>query len=332
MSTRRRFLIGSTALALGGRALAEAAPAPWRGVIVSCPMYGQIWGSHAMASALDEIKALGADAVQIHPYARVRTDGAVQWSKAADTGYLDRCAEIARQKGVRLFVKPHLAYWGSFSWRGAITFAHEAQWARFFRGYSQFIVDQARFAQRHQVPLFALGTELEGTVHRREWPGIVAAVRQTYRGTLTYAANWDKLSRVPFWSQLDLIGVQAYFPVARHLGASVADIERGWGPHLKTMQSLSARHGKRVLFAEVGYARGKKAGHEPWVPDTDGDDAVIAYRARLMRAALGLLPRQRWFAGMFWWKWIPGPSLWDRDFSMKNDEAQQALRAAWSRP
>ena len=73
----------------------------------------------------------------------VGKDGSVGLRPAEDSGFLSRCSDYCHEAGVELFYKPHLAYWGSFDWRGAIAFDDERSWARFFRDYSAFIVDHA---------------------------------------------------------------------------------------------------------------------------------------------------------------------------------------------
>ena len=48
-----------------------------------------------------------------------------------------------------------------------------------------------------------------------------------------------------------------------------------------------------------------------------------------MEVALERIEREPSIAGMFWWKWMPGPTWGDRDFSMKDDEARAVLRRHW---
>ena len=191
-----------------------------RGVVVSCPRAGQVWGSPEMARSLEEITALGAGWVAIHPYAWVSRDGEVRYRPASQLPYLQRAVELARGGEVDLFWKPHLGYWGSFSWRGAIEFGDDtAAWRRFFEGYRGFIVDQARFAAAAGVELLAVGVEYERTTeHEAEWRQIIAAVRAVFPGRLTYAANWDSLDRVPFW---DATISSACTPTSRSLSRGV---------------------------------------------------------------------------------------------------------------
>lgn len=335
----RKWTLAVLPLALVLAALAAPAASPGarpgtflRGMTVSCPGYGRIWGSPVMAGTLEELDRLGVGWVAIHPYAGVRRDGSVRFRPAAGEEYLARSVELARRAGIELFWKPHLAYWGSFDWRGEIAFGDdEARWRRFFDGYRAFIVDQARFAERAGVPLFSVGLEYEETTGREaEWRRIIAEVRRVYSGRITYSANWDRLDRVGFWDAVDLIGVQGYFPLSDSSDPSAAELGRGWDRHLGELRRLAAEHGKPVLFAEIGYDLSADAARAPWQRNSRDDAHNRRLRRRLMEVALERLEAEPFVAGMFWWKWIPGD---DRagDFSMRRPEARAALLEAWGR-
>jgi hypothetical protein len=285
-----------------------------------------------MVEALDQLDDLGIEWIAIHPYARVQRDGAVSSHPATEVAYLERAVAIVRAAGMQIFWKPHLAYWGSFEWRGDIDFgADEAAWQRFFDSYQSFIVDQARFAQKSGVEIFAVGVEYEKTTHRElEWRRIISAVREVYHGKVTYAANWDSLNRVPFWDAVDWIGVHAYFPLSLEEDPSPEALWQGWDEPLRQLSTLSSTHGdKPVFFAEIGYSRSQHAAREPWSPRLEDSPQALRLRHRLIEVALERFEKQPFVRGMFWWKWIPGPDRWDRDFSMKDPEARDALSAYW---
>lgn len=301
-----------------------------RGMTVSCPREGRIWGSPWMAETLAELGGLGVEWVAIHPYAGVRRDGTVRWRPAAETGYLDRAVAHAREAGIALFLKPHLAYWGSFAWRGEIGFGDDRDaWDRFFAGYRAFIVDQARFAERSGITLFAVGLEYKQTTWREaEWRRIIADVRRVYSGRITYSANWDHVEHVPFWDAVDLIGVQGYFPLSHDPDPSAETLRRGWDAPLAQLRRLSERHGKPVLFAEIGYDVAEGAAREPWQRRTRDTARNRALQRRLIEVALERLEAEPFVEGMFWWKWLPHR---DRvaDFAMQHENAKEVLRRTW---
>jgi hypothetical protein len=322
----------AAAAALAPARAAEAPRGFIRGMVVSCPTWGPIWGSPLMATSLTELRRLGVEWIAIHPYAGVRRDGTIRNTPAATTGFLDRAVELTREAGMKLFWKPHLAYWGSFDWRGDIAFGDDEQaWRRFFDGYRQFIVDQARFAERAGAELFAVGVETDATTfHEDEWRQIVAAVRRVYHGPITYAANWDSLDRIGFWDALDVIGVHGYFPLADGDSPDVETLRRGWDGPLDSLRRLAEAHGgKPVVFAEIGYSRSPEAARRPWDNAVRHDAETLALRQRLIEVALARLEEETTVRGLFWWKWIPGDTRFDRDFSMRDPEAREALKRHW---
>ncbi len=299
-----------------------------RGMTLSCPTWGPIWGRPETGKSMDEVQALGVDWVALHPYARVDKRGSVKFAPHSETPFLNRAVEMARARNIKLLWKPHLAYWGAFSWRGAIVFSSEAEWARFFDSYRAFIVDQARFAQAAGVEMFVVGLEYESTVHREaDWRAVIAAVRDVYKGPITYSANWDGIDKVPFWDALDVIAVQAYFPLTATSPSDV-EIDAGWDRVLAQLRAVSVRENKKILLAEIGYAAHPNAAQTPWKPGLD--DAARPLRTKLLRRALERTRDVDFLVGAFWWKWMPGaPSRHDADFSMKDAEARSVLREMW---
>ena len=332
----RDLVIASVLLAGWAGGGAEATPRPdfHRGMVVSCPRWGPIWGSPAMAESLSELQAIGVDSVAIHPYGWVKRDGTVRLQPAESLDFLTRAVEFARAAEMRLFWKPHLGYWGEFQWRGAIEFGgDEAAWRRFFVDYESFIVDQARFAAAANLELFAVGVELEGTTHREaEWRRIIARVRDVFPGTVLYAANWDRLEDVPFWDAVDWIGVHAYFPLSSAQEPTREVLEAGWAQHLETLRELSERLGKPVLVAEIGYNLSSGAARAPWEYETEDSPASRGLRRRLVEVALEQLAGQSFVRGMYWWKWMPGELRHRRNFSMRDPEIQRILANAWASP
>lgn len=305
-----------------------------RGVVVSCPGMGETWGAPEMQVALQELGELGANWVELHPYAGVGRDGRVHFRKAKETPFLVRGAAFVKEAGLSLYWVPHLAYWGSFEWRGTIQFGDDqAAWTRFFDGYQAFIVDQAEFAQSVGAPMFAVGLEYEATMHREaDWRRIIAAVRKVYRGTVVYAANWNGLDRVRFWDAVDRLGVQGYFPLATsNTLPTEAELERAWDRPLLYLAELSQAYQKPIVFNELGYARSPGAAQRPWEPAEDASPEVIELRRRLLAVGLRRVEAAPFVRGVFLWKWMPGRARFDQDFSLKDPEVQATLQRYWKK-
>jgi hypothetical protein len=102
---------------------------------------------------------------------------------------------------------------------------------------------------------------------------LIRRVRAVYSGQMTYAANFDSFREVGFWSELDLIGINAYFPLRRWEvpGLPAADLEEqlaaGWRRVLGNIDGFRRRQGladRQVLFTEIGYVDRTNATLRPW--------------------------------------------------------------------
>jgi hypothetical protein len=123
------------------------------------------------------------------------------------------------------------------------------------------------------------------------WRELIAAVRERYTGRLTYAANFDQYESVAFWDALDLIGVNAYFPLRRHYLPRIrppeleALLESRWSVVLERLDAFRRAAGledRRVLFTELGYSRRSHSTIEPWashgfsvLPSPAGEALVV---------------------------------------------------------
>ena len=283
----------------------------WRGMTISCQGYGRIWGTDVFAAELDRLKTLGVNSISIHPYARIGGDGAVSWRWSMDEPpeYLTRPIREARQRGLTIMIKPHLAYWGGpFSWRGEIGFSEPEQRRRFFDQYKRWIVLLARVTR--DADLFVLATELKANVFSdSQWRELVAAVRQETSAQLTLAPNWDDFENVSFWGDLDLIGVQGYFPISQKDDPSDDDLRQGWALVIERLKKVQTAHRKPVVFTEFGYNRSMKAAAEPWLYQQDTAEEAEIFQARCLEVGLNILARERaWLRGAFLWKWFAGPT------------------------
>jgi len=316
----------------------EAAHAePIRGITISCRRSGPgEWDDPAqMARTMQAAKQVGANWVTIHPYARIGNDGSIRYRRHAQDAMFRVAAEQAKAHGLKLFIKPHLGYWGSrFSWRGDIAFDNEQHTERFFRDYRLWITDQARLAQKHGIDALCVGTELKGMLHHEApWRSIIHAVRDAYAGPLTYAANWDSYRRVPFWDALDAIGIQAYFPVSDRSPPTEASLRKGWRDVSRRLAEFSAQHELPIVFTELGYTNSTHAGEQPWAYDQHGDRASAQAAKRLcLRIALEHIEQDPAIRGAFLWKWFTEPHRSGREFVLQLPTHRRVIRDAWRRP
>lgn len=307
---------------------------PVRGMTVSTPTAGREWGTDTMVETMETLRDLGVNWIQIHPYGGLRNDGRVGGARIdgmyRDTTWLTRPIAEAKRLGLKIFIKPHLAYWGTrFSWRGDIQFETEDEWERFFRTYEEWILEVAELSAGADA--FAVGTELDQTIagHEAEWDRIIAGVRERFDAPLTYSAGWDSYRSVTFWDDLDAVGIQAYFPVVEHEERpSAAEIEEGWQRVVADLDAYSAELGKPIVFGELGYNRSLEAAVRPWAYQQHRDAEAERLQVELLDAALRAMATSESIVGAFLWKWFPG-EVSRGNFIKSSPAMREVIRAHW---
>ena len=249
-------------------------------------------------------------------------------------------ARLARPKGIRTLLKPHLWVRGRSSWPGDINMTSAADWDAWFASYGTFMLHYATLAEAEHFEGLCIGTELQHATepaHEKAWRSLIKQIRQVYHGPLTYAANWSgEYEQIRFWDALDYVGIQAYFPLCSSANPSLDTLLRGWQPHLQKLAQWQKKIKKPVVFTEVGYKTTPDAAARPWEwPERTAalqtpDEATQArcYES-LFRACWGL----PWLKGMFIWKWYPGleadgPARRHADFTPQHKPAEAVL-ARW---
>lgn len=303
-----------------------------QGITISTHGIGRDWGSDRIVPCIEDIKAVGANWVAVHPYARIHRSGRVTWDSwdpERPPAELVRPIREAHKLGLKIFIKPHLAYWGSpFKWRGDITFDKDVEWQRFFASYREWIVAVAMACSAADG--FCVGTELDKTIQKlAEWRAIIGAIRRATKSPLTYAANWTDYSRVGFWKELDIIGIQAYFPLTDKQGAGRAELEGGWSRTMTTLRRFADETGKNIVFTELGYNTAFEAPIRPWDAKSDGA-AASGIQELCTAVALRAVAAEPRVEGAFLWKWFPPPSPVGRDFPLATEGMKMTIRQAWA--
>lgn len=310
----------------------KAAPRPFlRGMVVSAQTWGKEWATPEMKSALEELRSMGVNAITIHPYARISNNGNLEFDRSPDPDYVRLPMEWARELGMKRMLTPHIGYWGSkFLWRGEITFEDGEERNRYLSLYREWILGQARLAEKYGVEIFVIGLEY-GLLQKYEswWRSLIREVREVYHGKITYGANWDEVDKVGFWDALDYVGVLGYFPLTKEANPSVEQIRGGWVQWKKSLRATCSRASKPLLFVEIGYNESAKAAAEPWAFATGGENA-LEIRKRCVTVALELEKEFPELEGMFFWKWFPNlPHQHPENFDMRSPEVRAVLRSAW---
>ena len=320
------------ALVLAGSALADDTEV--RGITISTHGIGRDWGTDAIVPTLEDIRAVGANWVAIHPYARISADGTLRWSEidpADPPAHIVRPIREAHRLGLRIYIKPHIAYWRSpFSWRGEIAFTRDEDWQRFWRDYREWIALLATVCR--EADGFVVGTELDRMLaFEEEWRALIAEVRQRTDAPLTYAANWTDYRQVPFWDALDVIGIQAYFPLTDDPAYDEEDIRAGWAERMRELRTFGEQHNRNILFTELGYNQSHQAPIAPWTYPVDGEDA-LPVQVVCLRTALAAIAAEPRVVGALLWKWFPHPRPVGRNFQLAIPPIKRVIAEAWLSP
>ncbi|MFF6777041.1 hypothetical protein ACFY8W_26305 [Streptomyces sp. NPDC012637] len=286
---------------------------------------------------LRHLADVGAGWVQITPtwfqssadaHEVTRAPAGAVWQTPDDAGVRNVIA-LAHAHGLKVLLKPHVDLPDAES-RSSIRPRDHAAW---FASYTDFITHYARLAAGSGAEQFAVGTELEGVSgDRDEWLDVIRAVRAHYPGPLLYAANYDEYPRVAFWDALDLIGVDAYWPVSSRPTRDVGALERAWRPIREELAAFAAERGRRILFTEAGYVsqRGSTTAPYSWTISTTPDQAE---QAAGYEALLSSFRDEPWWAGVFWWVWdvTPHGSPDDElDYTPRGKAAEEVVRRWWT--
>jgi glycosyl hydrolase family 113 len=299
--------------------------------IIAAP--GHSFGGETTRRALAAARRLGAVAVAVVPFLWQPDPASPDIIRGSDMSDDELRAAIraARALGFQVVAKPHV--WVPAGWAGAVEPGSEAAWRGWFARYRVELVRIAKIAADEGADAVAIGTELAKTTQRSEWRDLIVAVRAAFPRTLLYVAhNVEEAEAVPFWGELDMIGVTLYPPLGRDedVTGRIA-IMRTIAARL---DALAARLGKPVVVAEIGLRSAKGATAKPWESAEERvapPDPLL--QAEVLAEWLDVLDRPA-IRGVLVWRWFTDPDAGgplDTDFTVQGKSAEAVLRCVWSR-
>lgn len=299
---------------------------------------------HALpaADSFDLLKHSGANWACIRPVGLA--DEAVpliefdaDWQSDLETSNgVGAIQEMARHTGVKLMLRPVLQSESSTE-VFEFGFADPAQRQLWFVQYEAFILHYAQVADSLGLEMLCLGSELGSEIIANTvfWQELAAKVRKVYRGKLTYAATWENYSVVDFWSALDYIGVDAYFPCKTGIKIDhdtlMKCLTHDWKEPLLTYASTV---GKPIIFTEFGYRSIRyAAGLQDTLPKVDyGFPFKVSHlsQAEAFRAFFKTFWSEPQVAGGFIWKWYPEEGMAariDNDYTVQGKPTLEMIRS-----
>lgn len=289
-------------------------------------------------SHVEPVVKVNANFASIMPFGFIRNLNAPEVIYNSDRQWLGETIEGSKQyiselhkKNIKIMLKPQIWVWnGEFT--GDIFMKSESDWKILEDSYAKYILDYAKLANEVKAEIFCIGTELELFIKYRPnyWTDLIKKIRSIYSGKLTYAANWDEYRRVPFWHELDYIGIDAYFPVSNMQTPTVEDCIKGWQVHKTIIRRYSEQFKKPILFTEFGYRSMDFTGKEPWQSDYKIKSFNLQGQTNATQALFEEFWNEEWFAGGFIWKWfheqnnIDGNT--DNQFTPQNKPVEEIIR------
>lgn len=280
--------------------------------------------------ALDRLAETGCNYVALAPgwwqKDKYATDIYPHPHKTPNDRQLKDLIRYIHDLGMEVFLKPFVDSENHTEWRGHFEPSNTLRW---FKSYEKFITHYARMAKELDIALFSVGVEnvLGNKERQLYWVDMIAAVKVHFEGPLTFSSNFEgetAFDRVKFWKYLDYIGIDAYFPVARHEHAKVAEIIQGWEPQIQKIEKWLQKEklSLPVLFTELGACSYKGASKTPYAYP----DAVISSeyeQANYYEAFFESFQERTWLEGVFWW-WWDNPSTGDYMGNKGQENSQYA--------
>ncbi len=304
---------------------------------------GRGYGSPASARTMLEVNRMGGNWISLTPFGRVWDIHPTGVSLTFEVPFAENRQAVlgaiqqAHAAGLRVLLVPHL-WVESGQWRGFIDPGSDANWSRWAKGYEAFVVAWAKVAQLSKVDMVAVGVELRSWLTTDRAPmflPILRHLRAEYSGPLTYAANWDDVEDTVIWGGLDVIGINAFYPLANHPDASFQELLQASQTIATRAGQLASRWKKPFVFTEFGYTTRKDPALRPWEWPEALANVVIDERAQAQayRALLAAVIDQPWFAGLFAWRLYADPEDVSQEpefgFSFRGKLAELELRDAF---
>lgn len=286
-----------------------------------------------------DIKAVGAGWIAVIPYAFTRqnvpavryNEHGGQWWGESPEG-VRQTIRSAHTAGIRVMLKPQVFV--PHGWTGNLDFPTAEDWEKWEAGYERYILPFASMADSLGVELFCIGTEFNASIQKRPqfWTGLIAKIRSVYRGRLTYSSNWDDWERVPFWKDLDYIGLGGYFPLVEAPTPQVEALQTAWSPIKARLKKFSNDTGRPILFTEFGYLSVDGCGWRNWELESGIETRNINEQAQAncLEALMASFQPEDWWAGGFLWKWFPNmrghEGYPERDYTPQGKLAEKVLQ------
>jgi hypothetical protein len=334
--------------AAGEQAWSDRAAGGVRGLTVgpieSLRHPGRGYGSEAYARALDEAVQMGATWISLTPFGRVAGLTSTQVSLEFEAPFEEnrrdvaRGIEMAHERGLQVLLVPHL-WVESGEWRALMDPGTDQAWQAWARSYERFLLTWADVARETGAEMLSVGVELRSWVTTERaalFHPILTRIREAYPGLLTYSANWDDVEDTLILQDIDLIGINAFYPLAEQEDAPLSTLLEGATRVADKLEHLARTQKKPILLTEIGYKTVASPAVQPWIWPEDMKKVVLSQQdqADATFALVAPLLERPWFAGFFVWRIYADPDDVSQEpefgFSPRGKLAERVVRDAFT--
>jgi hypothetical protein len=264
------------------------------------------------AAFLDHLQALGVDGLSV---VVAFTQSTYQSSDLQLASYAPTMSEMqtfvtaAHQRGMSVMVRPLMddgniiAATNGAQWRGTVQPTDPTAW--FTTYYNTIVLPYATVSGLDAVDVGSELTTLAFTYPDR-WTTLISnvrsarpSVRLTYSSVDWYALPGQQQPYPSFAPSLDLLGVDAFFPLNGVTnGYDSSQLIQAWQPALGKIAQLGAYYHKPVQFSEIGLASQCCTLTQPFVYHAGAAPNLQAQQAYYAAACRAIRP---YHIGIYWW-------------------------------
>jgi hypothetical protein len=326
--------------ATGGGPRAKLTGMPLRGVAMTIH---NVDDPKPYLKCIDEIAEVGADTVEIIVASRQENGSSTTiW---VDQRYTPSKAQLldligyAKKKNLRVVIMPIVLIQSprGKEWRGTIK---PDSWEAWFDNYRVMLRYFAQVCEEGKADVLVVGSELVSTETKgAEWQKVIKMARAQFpSGMLTYSANWDHYANIPFWEQLDFIGMNSYWKLGENgenNQVAVPEIVSRWKAIQKELVAFSTAKKKPIVLLEVGWCSLSNAAHEPWDYTRTDQQTDWDLQRRLYDGFFQSWHGNPHLGGFMVWEWLPTGDIIEKDdktYIPKGKPAYDVLKTWMGKP
>ena len=237
---------------------------------------------------------------------------------------LKRTLKQAKAQGLKVMLMPIVLLQKpkTGEWRGKIIPKSKAKW---FDSYQKLLLQLGTLATQTQTDLLAIGSEYTSLQKNDTWLTLIRSLKTVYQGSLTYSCNWDAIGNIAFLKELDLLGLNGYFPLSDQKEPSFQVLKATWIDLKKELLALQTEHNIPLFFSEVGYASIDGINTAPWNYFIS-EKIDLKEQAACFQAFYETWIDENNFYGVFFYEWFGQGGRCDSGYTFKDKPALEVVK------